>query len=336
MSFSFAELQSAIIRHPLIASPETRVIDAIAQMSGVQSCRQLAQTPVQSLDPPSNRHDSCVLVVDAGEVLGILTERDVVRLGARQQPLEQFSLRQVMAHPIITLPESDFTDLLTVLNLFQQHSIRHLPILNEHQALVGLVTQESLRHICRPIDLLRLRLVSEVMTHQVVCATPDDSLLTIARQMAEHRISSVVIVKSQETDSRTPLGILTERDIVQCQVLGFNLDQYKAKQVMSTPLFTVQATDSLWTVQQAMQENFIRRMVVTGEAGELQGIVTQTNLLNALNPLELYNLTKVLEEKVARLEAENISLLQNRAVELEQQVESAPLPFKRSPDEKNY
>ncbi|MDB9313798.1 PAS domain S-box protein [Spirulina sp. CS-785/01] len=328
MSFSLSELQTAIIRNPLIVSPETRVIDAIAQMNGVQ------MNGVQSAQRKPSRADlnpspsipssgaSCVLVMENRNILGILTERDVVRLTAQQQSLDGLSVGDVMTHPIRTLQESEFRDFSTVLNVFQQYQIRHLPLVNGQQQLLGLVTQESLRQSCRPIDLLRLRLVSEVMTDQVVCATPQDSLLTIAQQMAHHNISSVVIVSPNETTSPPkPLGILTERDLVQCQVLGLNLEQCKAEAVMSTPLLTVHPSDSLWTVQQVMEQRFIRRIVVTDKQGELRGIITQTNLLQVLNPLELYNLTKVLEEKVSRLEAEKVALLENRAKELEQEVE---------------
>jgi CBS-domain-containing membrane protein len=42
-------------------------------------------------------------------------------------------------------------------------------------------------------------------------------------------------------------------------------------------------------------------LAVTGEFGELLGIVTQTSLLQALNPTEIYNLAKVLEAKVEQL-----------------------------------
>jgi FOG: CBS domain len=72
----------------------------------------------------------------------------------------------------------------------------------------------------RPVDLLRLRLVSEVMTREVICAAPDSSLLAIAQLMAEHRVSSVMIVQPAKILTPTlqiPVGIVTERDIVQFQ-----------------------------------------------------------------------------------------------------------------------
>jgi PAS domain S-box-containing protein len=164
-----------------------------------------------------------------------------------------------------------------------------------------------------------------VMTREVICAQPDASILSIAQLMATHRISSVVVATSSPElaeSSHIPIGIITERDLVQAQALDINLESCTAEMLMSAPVFAVQPEDSLWAVQQLMEERSIRRLVVMGGAGELVGIVTQSNLLQALNPLELYNLAEVLEKKVVRLEAEKLALLQRKATKFKQQAEA--------------
>ncbi|WP_199315473.1 PAS domain S-box protein [Aerosakkonema funiforme] len=318
-------LKSAIVRHPLVVSPDTTVIDAIAQMSGARSFCQTTRTEdSQKNDLYVEARSSCVLVVENEQIIGILTERDVVRSIAQQQPLDR-AVCEVMAHPVITLRESDFKNLFLAINLLQQYKIRHLPIVDDRNRPVGLITHESLQQTSRPIDLLRLRQVAEVMTEKVISASADSSLLTIAQTMAEHRISCVIIVESISNATETlliPIGIITERDLVQFQALGLNSETCKAKTVMSTPVFTVKPDDSLWRVQQIVEQHFIHRLAVTGKRGELLGIVTQSSLLQILHPLELYNLAEVLGVKVAQLEAEKITLLKNRTVELEQQVEA--------------
>jgi len=167
------ELQTAIIRDPLTVSPDTTVIAAITQMSGVRAiCETIKNQNGQLDDLHLGARSSCVFVVENGNLMGMLTERDVVRLSAQQLSLDRLAVREVMTHSIITLYESAFTDLFVALNLIQQYHIRHLPILDDQDRLVGLVTHESLRHISRPINLLRLRLVTEVMTRKVICAGP--------------------------------------------------------------------------------------------------------------------------------------------------------------------
>ncbi|PSB50867.1 histidine kinase [filamentous cyanobacterium Phorm 6] len=325
-ALTLIELRTAIVREPLVVSPDTTVMDAIAQMSGVRSLCNTARTAdSQQDDLHLEARSSCVLVVENEQLVGILTERDVVRLIARQRCLDNLVLREVMTHPVVTLRESAFTDLFFAINLLQQHHIRHLPILDEFDRLVGLVTHESLRQISRPLDLLRLRLVAEVMTREVICAAPDSSLLAIVQLMAEHRVSSVMIVHPGGISTeplQMPVGIVTERDIVQFQALGLKLETCRAEAVMSTPIFQVKPEESLLTVQQIMEQRSIRRLAVTGEQGELVGIVTQISLLQALNPLELYKLAQKWEEKVVCLEAEKVALLENRNLDLEQQVET--------------
>ena len=317
------QLTTAIVRHPLVVSPDTTVMDAIAQMSGVRSLCNTARTADGQLDDlDKEARSSCVFVVENEQLVGVLTEPDVVRLSAQQRSLENLAVRSVMAHPAVTLRESAFTDLFFAINLLQHHQIRHLPIVDEHDRLQGLVTHESLRQTSRPLDLLRLRRVAEVMTREVICAAPDCSMLALAQLMAEHRVSSVMIVHPGPISTeplQIPVGIVTERDIVQFQALGLKLETCLAEAVMSTPIFKVKPEESLWTLQQIVDQRSSRRLAVTGELGELLGIVTQTSLLQALNPLELYKLAQKLKEKVVRLEAQKVQQQENL---IDQQVET--------------
>ncbi|BAZ87449.1 CBS domain-containing protein [Dolichospermum compactum] len=326
-----SELHSAIIRDPLIVTPETTVMGAITQMSGVRViCNTTKTTDGQPEELHLEARSSCVLVVEAGQLVGILTERDIVRLSAQQRHLENLAIKEVMAFPVVTLYESEFSDLFAAINLLQQYHTRQIPVLDEQDQVVGLVTHESLRQTSRPIDLLRLRTVSEVMTNHVICAAPDSSMLAIAQLMAENRVSSVIIVQNSDIQAQSlqiPVGMITERDIVQFQALGLHLETCLADAVMSTPIFYVTPEDSLWAVQQIMEQRLIRRLAVTGSQGELLGIVTQTNLLQALKPLELYRLAEVLEEKILRLKAEKIKFLENRAIELEKEVAARTIAF---------
>ncbi|XGW00530.1 MAG: GAF domain-containing protein [Leptolyngbya sp. BL-A-14] len=327
-----SDLKTAIVRNPLVVTPDTTVMDAIAQMSGVRALCETAKSVDDQLDEIHlEARSSCVLVVEDERLRGIFTERDVVRLSTQQHCLEHLTIRAVMTTYVVTLHETEFTDLFFAINLLQQYHIRHLPILDAHDRLAGLVTNESLQQTFRSVDLLRLRLVSEVMTSAVICAPPESTMMAIAQRMATHRVSSVMIVRSSGSVAEPlelPVGIVTERDIVQFQALGLNLATCLAETVMSTPIFTVKMDDSLWVVQQIMEERLIRRLAVVGEQGQLLGIVTQTSLLHAFNPLELYKLAEALEEKVVQLEAEKVQLLKTRTIELEEQVEKRTLALK--------
>jgi PAS domain S-box-containing protein len=254
------------------------------------------------------------------KLLGIFTERDVVRLSAEGRKIAGVAISDVMTCSVITLRQSEFTDIFVALNLFQRHRIRHLPILDDHGQIAGLLTHESLRQLLRPVDLLRLRLVSEVMSLRIVKAAPQTSVLDVTKLMARDNVSSVIIAEEQNS-LLIPLGIMTERDIVQFQALGLDLQSIQAQTVMSSPVFSLSPRETLWSVLILMQSRRINRVVITGEQGELLGIVTQTTLLQALNPLDIYSLVDNLQQKVSQLEVEKLELLQIRNAELEQEVQ---------------
>ncbi|NER03678.1 MAG: CBS domain-containing protein [Okeania sp. SIO3C4] len=247
------ELKSAIIREPLIVSPDTMVIDVIAKMSGVRLCCNTTRTVKSKLDELYlEALSSCAVVVENGQVIGIIVEKDVVRLSAQQQSFDCLVAGKVMLPSVVTMGESEFTDLFFAINLLQQHHIPHLPILDGQKHLVGIVTKETLRQICRPMDLLRLPQVTEVMNRDVICATPDNSMLNIAQQKVDCCVSSIAIVEtgeSPEIPQKIPVGIITDRDLVQFQALGLKLESYTAKAVMSTPVLAVKPEDSLKKVQ---------------------------------------------------------------------------------------
>lgn len=134
-------LRQAIVRSPVTVASNITVQAAIACIGGV--CGH----------PHSDAAASCVVVVDGDRVVGILTARDIVRLSAHRYPLDQVPIQQVMTQPVITLRESEVMDLLTPLQLLEQHQIRHLPVVDDRDRLVGLITDQSCRRALNPLEL---------------------------------------------------------------------------------------------------------------------------------------------------------------------------------------
>lgn len=140
---------NAIERSPLTVAATTPVLDAISRMSDSLSppTYGVGDDPTDVLAPPqlaASVARSCILVTEGERLLGILTERDVGRLLSQYQSLADLAVQQVMSHPVITLREDALTHVAVAINLLRQHQIRHLPILDDHDCLMGLVTYESL------------------------------------------------------------------------------------------------------------------------------------------------------------------------------------------------
>ena len=95
------------------------------------------------------------------------------------------------------------------------------------------------------------------------------------------------------------MGIITESDIVKFQASGLDFARTPVTAAMSFPLIPLQVKATLWQAHQFMQQHRIRRLVVVDEGGYLAGIVTQSTLLQALDPIEMQANVELLQETVA-------------------------------------
>lgn len=310
-------LEQTIDREPLIVAPNESVFDVINLMQ-LKSCHLVSISSSEQLE--TQRRSNCVLVMAGVELVGIFTERDVVRLIATSRPLAGVTVAEVMTRSVITLRLAEYQDVFAVLDVLSRHHIRHLPIVDEQNQLVGLVTLDTLRRVIQPAHLLRLLQVREAMNSDIIHAPPTATIGQLAQLMHQYQVSCVVIAEAESTPKSPdlsspfptsglhPVGIITEWDLVQFQALELDLLTLEAHRVMSAPLFCMRPEDSLWSAHVQMQQRCVRRLVVTQPNGALVGIVTQTSILQALNPLELNKvigaLRQELDTKNLRLEQE--------------------------------
>ncbi|OGU16468.1 MAG: hypothetical protein A2076_03560 [Geobacteraceae bacterium GWC2_53_11] len=91
-----------------------------------------------------NRY-SCMVVVENGKPVGIVTERDIVRLMGvfiSDRPQGPVRVANVMSVPVETVSEE--TTLFEALVISSAQKIRHLPVIDKSGRMVGLVTQSDL------------------------------------------------------------------------------------------------------------------------------------------------------------------------------------------------
>ncbi|MEQ8383170.1 MAG: CBS domain-containing protein [Coleofasciculus sp. A1-SPW-01] len=268
----------SIDRHPLIVTPQMRVTEVINRLNEHQS--------------------SYVLVVQEKRLVGIFTERDFVRIAAQQLSLENLSIQSVMTPDPITVSIDQDQGIFSILYLLRQHHIRHLPVIDKGGEIIGVITPKTIREVVQPTDLLKFKRVADVMTSQVIQNSVMASLLEITQQMLTHKKSCIVITKTQNNADIVPQGIITERDIIQFQKMGINFAITSAETVMSTPLLPIKIDDSMMLANEMMKRHKIRRLVVVDEAGRLAGIITQSTILEALNPIEMYATVELLRQQV--------------------------------------
>ena len=240
---------------------------------------------------------SSIVVTQAEKIVGICTPQDILLRLATGERLVKLTVAEIL-RPVVSLRDTDYRDLFTVLGLMHQHQIHHLPVLDRQEQLLGIITPYTLCRGLKPSQLLELRSVSEVMT-QPLQASPEATLLELAQLMATSGQHCVVITASGENER---ISLVTQQDIIQYYLRSPDLTISAAESVAPLPSFS--PTDSLQVARGQMKQ-LQRSSFVVSSREELLGIVTAENILHILEPMELY---KAVETMLQPLEENSTTL----------------------------
>lgn len=128
----------------------------------------------------------------------------------------------------------------------------------------------------------RMSAVSEIVSPRKVVSlriehTP--SALDAAKLMVKKKVGSVVVVDVEGK----PVGIVTERDILKrVTVLNKSPKEIAVQEIMSSPVITIKAYDSIETAAAVMSKKRIKRLVVLEEDGSLVGVLSITDITRKL------------------------------------------------------
>lgn len=110
---------------------------------------------------------------------------------------------------------------------------------------------------------------------QVATCSPGDALVAAVAVMAERNISSLVVCSGG-----APTAILTDRDLRNKVVArGLNPGDLKVQEIMKSPLITIGEGEFLFEALHRISRHGIHRLVVTDDAGQLAGIITDSDIL---------------------------------------------------------
>jgi PAS domain S-box-containing protein len=143
--------------------------------------------------------------------------------------------------------------------------------------------------------------LQDVMTASVITIAPDRSVSHALEIMEQHKISALVVAENNK-----PLGIFTERTLIQIRA-GGEIDYSRPIcRVMSSPPFTAPMDTEYREAYQLLLKHHIRHLVVTDHDGNLVGIVTGTDFLFHLGLeyfMEFKNVAQVMVRDVLTLKA---------------------------------
>lgn len=235
----------------------------------------------------SDNKISCLVVMDQGNIAGIITETDVLRrVGNKGKDSYRTKLSRIMSSPV----ESVSSD-LSVLEASKIMGVKHikrLPIMDEGK-LVGIVTQTDLVRALTSYGLWRD--ISEIMSRNIASIQMDASVAEAAEIMTSRKISCIIVMDGDDV-----AGVLTEKDLLG-RVVALQRDpaNTRMEEVMSSPVMSVLSNFSVYSASKVMEEMNIRRLVIMKDK-RLCGVLTQTDIFMAVR-----NKLQAEEEKSLRL-----------------------------------
>ena|SRR3989344_2222683 len=138
--------------------------------------------------------------------------------------------------------------------------------------------------------------VGDVMTQNVVTASPDSSLRECAKVMAKERVNSLLI-----TNGKKLVGILTARDILWALTKNPKLDlkKFKGINIANKKIAVIKPSADISEALNKMRSLNYRRLPVLSK-GKLIGVVTLKDILS-VEP-SLYSETKFLMDEIREAE----------------------------------
>lgn len=119
------------------------------------------------------------------------------------------------------------------------------------------------------------------MNKDVTLIHPDKSVKYAGQILKAVGIGCIIVV-----DDGGPVGILTERDIVQKVVAdGLKPEETKVRDIMSRNLITLKKQNTVEEAVDIMDRNHIKKIPIA-EDGQIVGIVTMTDLLKTMRKIE--------------------------------------------------
>ncbi|WP_026693634.1 acetoin utilization AcuB family protein [Peribacillus kribbensis] len=122
-------------------------------------------------------------------------------------------IEEMMKTDLISLTETD--TIQTALQIIAQKKIRHIPVVDSQNHLIGLVTDRDLRDAAPSILHLKeneealQRPLTSIMKTEIITGHPLDFVEETAALLCEYKISCLPIVKEKKL-----VGILTDTDLL--------------------------------------------------------------------------------------------------------------------------
>lgn len=254
----------------------------------------------------ANRYSS-ILVVDAGKVVGIWTERDALAVPLDNLQALERPIRLVMSAPVITATADISVE--EAATRLKETGIRHLVVTNASGIPCGLVSQTDLVSHQGAEAYLRLVEIAAIMRPVPPTLPGTLTVSEAAARMRQQHWDAVVVA-----DDKTEKGIFTERDVV--RLIGLGSTRITLSAAATYPLITIPQESTVLDARRLFATQQIRHLGVQDKEGRVSGLLSYADLLAAVESAQLKHIQQTLREQVQRLfGSEHFSVLMGKVFE---------------------
>jgi len=218
-------------------------------------------------------------VTDDGSMVGVLSEKDLLRLLYETQYLPGL-VEDYMSHAVTSF---DVEETLAVVHKhLVEHSFRRVPILYEGR-IAGMITRADLVRVYKEGFRPRTEtldatdsdelLAEDAMKYGLLTVDPDTPLYDAMDMIARHHITGLPVVDR----GMNLLGIITEKDVLDCvndpEAIGATVERFMTRDVV-----TFDRKTNLNRICECLIENDFHRVPIV-DGTRLVGIISRSDIL---------------------------------------------------------
>ena len=118
--------------------------------------------------------------------------------------------------------------------------------------------------------------IADVMTKSVISVDASMTVNEAAKMMEDAKVGTVIVM-----ENNVPIGIVTDRDLAVKVVAHAYQITSPVKQIMSSPLVSINSDESVRAAADLMHERAVRKLPVMDDQN-IVGIITATDIVNLL------------------------------------------------------
>ena len=131
----------------------------------------------------------------------------------------------------------------------------------------------------RAVSYVLNKSVTEYMDKDVLILSQNTLTREAARMLRHYETDDIIVTD----ENRVPVGIVTDEDILsKVSDVTVYAEATKLKDIMTTPLVTINEKSTLQDALHKMRDNSIRKLPVISKKNEVVGMVFQTTIANEI------------------------------------------------------